>query len=268
MIALAGFIYLRTRTILIISLILVAGHNLLDNISFNEGTVVDVLWSFLHVQKSYVLGNGYAFGFYYPLIPWIGVMALGYCLGSWYNVNYPSDKRRRSLLITGVVSLITFFVLRYFNIYGDPSHWSSQSDTVMTMISFFNLEKYPPSLLYLSATLGISLLLLSALDGKDLSKFKSVTLFGKVALFYYVLHLFLIHMLALAAAVSTGFPWQSMIFPSSVGKGNLWLNGSYGFSLTEVYIVWISVILILYPLCVYWNYFKTRHKKKWWISYV
>ena len=268
MILLAGLIYLPTRTILIIGLILVTGHNLLDDISFKDGTMADVVWSFLHVQKSFDLGNGYSFGFYYPIIPWIGVMALGYCLGHLYDVEYSSEKRKKSLLLLGALSLSIFGGFRYFNIYGDPVPWNSQPETATTLISFFNLQKYPPSLLYLSATLGISFVLLAVMEGKNLSRWKPVTLFGKVALFYYVLHLFLIHILAVVAALLTGLPWQSMIFPSSVANGTPWLKGRYGFSLAEVYMVWISIILILYPLCVYWNSFKMWNKQKWWASYV
>jgi len=123
-------------------------------------------------------------------------------------------------------------------------------------------------MLYLLATLGISLLMLAAMEGKNLKRWRPVTLFGNVALFYYVAHVFLIHLLAVLAAVVTGYSWQSMIFPGSIAKGSALLNGSYGFSLWVVYLVWIMVVVLLYPLCVYWNAFKIKNKKQWWVSYL
>lgn len=123
-------------------------------------------------------------------------------------------------------------------------------------------------MLYLSVTLGIAFLLLAAMEEKNLIRWRPVTLFGNVALFYYVAHVFLIHILAVFAALLTGYSWQSMIFTGSLVDGNPLLNGSYGFSLWVVYLVWILVVVLLYPLCVYWSGFKMRNKKKWWISYV
>jgi uncharacterized membrane protein len=268
MIALSGLIYLRTRTIFFVGIVMVVGHNLLDGVSFKEGTLADVLWSFLHVQKSFDLGSGYTFTFLYPVIPWVGVMALGYCFGVLYNPDYSSKLRKTVIAQLGIICLLIFFTLRTANVYGDPVPWSRQTEISSTIMSFFNLQKYPPSMLYLSATLGISLLLLAAMEGKNLKRWQPVTLFGNVALFYYVAHVFIIHMLAVLAAVLTGYSWHSMIFPGSVAKGSTLLNGSYGFSLWVVYLVWMMVVALLYPLCVYWNGFKQRNKKKWWVSYL
>jgi len=268
MIVLSGLIYLRIRTIFFIGMALVVGHNLLDGIYFKEGTLADVVWSFLHVQKSFDLGNGYAFSFLYPVMPWVGVIALGYCFGRLFNPDYSSKQRKAVLSQLGILCLLVFITLRASNIYGDPVPWSKQAEFSTTIMSFFNLQKYPPSMLYLSATLGVSLLLLAAMEGKNLRRWRPVTLFGNVALFYYVAHMFLIHLLAVVASLLTGHGWQTLIFPGSVAKGNPLLNGSYGFSLWVVYLVWIMVVVILYPLCVYWNAFKIHNKKKWWVSYV
>ncbi len=268
MIVLSGLIYLRMKTIFIIGIVLVVGHNLLDGISFEEGSVADVLWSFLHVNKSFDFGGGYSFTFLYPVIPWVGVMALGYCFGLLYHPDYSSRKRKKVIIDLGTLCLLVFVIMRAINMYGDPLPWSKQTEAGATIMSFFNLQKYPPSMLYLLVTLGISLLLLGVLEGRNLKRWKPVTLFGNVALFYYVAHVFLIHLLAVVAAVFTGFPLYAMIFSASLAKGNPLLNGSYGFSLWMVYLVWIVVVLLLYPLCVYWNNFKIRNKKKWWVSYV
>jgi len=268
MIVLSGFIYLRVRTIFFIGIIMVVGHNLLDGIYFKEGTLADVVWSFLHVQKSFDIGNGYSFTFLYPAIPWVGVMALGYCFGTFFSPDYSSKQRKNVFSQLGILCLLVFITLRASNIYGDPVPWSKQAEFGTTIMSFFNLQKYPPSMLYLSATLGVSLLLLAAMEGKDLKRWRPVTLFGNVALFYYVAHVFLIHLLAVVASVLTGHGWQAMVFAGSIAKGTPLLNGSYGFSLWVVYLVWIMVVLILYPLCMYWNAFKIHNKKKWWVSYI
>ena len=268
MIVLSGLIYLRIRTIFFIGIIMVVGHNLLDGIYFKDGTLADVVWSFLHVQKSFDIGNGYSFTFLYPAIPWVGVMALGYCFGRLFNPDYSSKQRKNILSQLGILCLLVFITLRASNIYGDPVPWSKQAEFGTTIMSFFNLQKYPPSMLYLSATLGVSLLLLAAMEGKDLKRWRPVTLFGNVALFYYVAHVLLIHLLAVVASVLTGHGWQAMIFTESIAKGTPQLNGSYGFSLWVVYLVWMLVVGILYPLCVYWNSFKLNNKKKWWVSYV
>lgn len=268
MIVLAGLIHLRIHTIFFIGFIMVVGHNRLDNITFDDGSVADMLWAFLHIAKSFDLGHGYRFNSLYPLIPWAGVMALGYCLGRLYDVDFSSDRRRELLLILGALSLFIFMMLRLINRYGDPLPWSMQSEWSFSVMSFFNLQKYPPSLLYLLATLGISLLLLGLLEGREVTAWKPVSLFGKVALFYYVAHVYLIHLLAMTAAVLTGFSWRSMIFPGAFAKGTPELVGRYGFNLVQVYILWISVVLLLYPLCVFWNALKRRNKEKWWVSYV
>ncbi|AYB33130.1 DUF1624 domain-containing protein [Chryseolinea soli] len=268
MIVLAGLIHLPLSAIFFFGLALVVGHNRLDHIAFASGSTADVVWSFLHVSKVFDLGHGYRFSLLYPLIPWAGVMSLGYCLGRWYDADFTSDRRRELLLTLGALSLFIFVGLRLINRYGDPLPWSVQPEWPFTVMSFFNLEKYPPSLLYVLATIGISLTLLGLLEGKKVTAWKPVSLFGKVALFYYVAHIYLIHLLAMIAAVLTGFSWRSMIFSGAVAKGNPELVGHYGFSLPQVYIFWISVVLLLYPLCVFWNDLKIRNKEKWWVSYV
>lgn len=268
MITLACLIRFRLRIILITGLILVIGHNALDKVSFESGSVWDVLWSFLHVRKLYLMDNGYSFQFLYPVIPWIGVMALGYCLGRFYDQDYAIEKRKKAILQIGISGLFIFVILRWINIYGDPIPWVTQHDISGTIMSFLNVEKYPPSLLYLCLTLGVSLVVLGILEGQNLRRWRPVTVFGKVALFYYTAHIYMIHALALLAVVWMGFPWQAMIFKGLVKPDSPLLMGKYGFSLGETYLIWVAIILLLNPLCLYWNSFKSRNKLKWWVSYV
>ncbi|QHT65247.1 hypothetical protein GXP67_00435 [Rhodocytophaga rosea] len=135
-------------------------------------------------------------------------------------------------------------------------------------MSFFNLEKYPPSFLFLCLTLGIALLLLSGLEGRNLVRWQPITLFGKVALFYYILHLFAIHTLALLIVMLLGYPWQTMIFIGPTSQISPILQGKYGFDLVEIYLLWISIVSLLYPVCVSWYLLKNKNKSKWWVSYV
>jgi uncharacterized membrane protein len=268
MICLAMLIHLRLRVVMIVGLVLVIGHNTLDTISFEYGSLPDVLWSFLHVKKLYHLDHNYSFLFLYPLIPWFGVMALGYCLGNLFDQDYPVEKRKKTLLQIGSASLLIFFALRWLNIYGDPTPWAYQQSAGTTILDFLNVEKYPPSFLFLCFTLGVSILLLGLLEGRNLQSLKSITLFGKVPLFYYVAHIFAIHLLAVLAVVCLGFPWQTMIFIGSSGQPSPLLKGKFGFALAEVYMLWVSIIFLLYPLCKYWHTLKTRNTDKWWASYV
>jgi len=135
-------------------------------------------------------------------------------------------------------------------------------------MSFLNLEKYPPSLLYLCATLGITLVALGLVDGRDLAGWRPVVLFGRVALFYYVIHLYVIHALAVAAAVLTGYPWRTLVFLGQANDFPPEMKGKYGFSLRQVYLIWLGIVLLLYPCCRYWNELKGRHRSRWWVSYV
>lgn len=268
MITLSFLIYFPFKIILIMGLIMVVGHNSLDTVSFQSGTIAEVIWSFLHVRKLYIIGNDYSFLFLYPVIPWIGVMALGYCLGHLYDQRYRVQVRKKILLQIGSASLLLFFILRWTNVYGDPLPWTHQLTTGKTAISFFNVEKYPPSLLFLFLMLGVSLILLGLLEGQRLDRWKPITLFGKTSLFYYVVHIYVIHAIALLAVVITGYPWQTMVFIGGISTPSALLKGTFGFSLSQVYLIWIFIVLLLYPFCERWNSFKLKNKTKWWVSYV
>jgi uncharacterized membrane protein len=268
MILLSLLIHVPFSGILLIGIVVIALHNTLDNISFERGSVNDIIWSFLHQRNLYDLGNNYSFRFLYPIIPWFGVMAVGFCFGRLYDQNYFIANRKAVLLELGGLSLIVFVLLRTINSYGDPTPWKLQHQAGFTILSFFNVEKYPPSLLFLCCTLGISLVVLGLLEGKNLERWRPVTLFGKVALFYYVLHVYFIHFLALVTVSLMGYPWQTMIFLKAHSQPHPLIKGSFGFSLGATYLIWIGVLLALYPFCVYWNSFKIRNKAKWWVSYV
>ena len=266
MICLAGLIYLKDNIQIAIGVLMVAGHNLLDGITFSGTDPQALLWYFLHQQQFLVLTPKIVLVFAYPAIPWIGVMLLGYQLGRIYHKTYDREKRRRFLLNTGIAVLGLFFILRILNLYGDPVPWSTQDSTSMSIASFFNLNKYPPSLLYLCMTLGPSLLFLWLFDKSDHHNEKFLLVFGKVPLFYYLLHVLVIHIGALIAVELTGGDWRWMILSAeNFLSGQL---GSYGFSLPWVYLIWIAVVLICYPFSRMYMAYKLGNKDKWWLSYL
>jgi uncharacterized membrane protein len=262
MIALSGLIYLPKAAILAISLAMIFGHNLLDNFTVNNG-IGKYLWVILH-QPNVFPGRVNWFALY-PLVPWMGVMSLGYCLGTWYN-NMDVSWRRRLLLQTGIACTVLFVALRYTNWYGDAVLWSKQPSTSFTVLSFLNLSKYPPSLLYLLATLGPAMVFLSFTEKANGWLSKQVQVIGRVPMFYYLVHIYLIHIAAMVAAQLTpGHSWSDMLLTS-------WVNfdpklQGYGFSLTVTYLVWAGLVGILYFLCRWYDKYKRTHKH-WWLSYL
>jgi uncharacterized membrane protein len=263
MIVLAGLIYLPKKFILALSLIIIFGHNLLDNIHFDGS----YFWSMVHEPKKFEFIEGRTVLFGYSLLPWIAVMSLGYCFGSLYDATFDIQKRKRILNGLGIGSLVLFFILIAINKYGNPVKWTNYGDTTKTIMSIFDVNKYPPSLLYLLITLGGTFLFLAnaeKLKGKVVDFF---CVFGRVPFFYYILHIFLIHFIAVFAAEFTGFGWEIMVsMPKFVTRIEA-LKG-YGFNLITVYIIWIVVIALLYPLCKKFDAYKQNHKEKWWLSYL
>ena len=262
MIVLAGLIHLPKKIILWFSAIIIFGHNLLDGIDIKD----NFLWSILHQRNNHFIDETHYFGTIYALIPWIAVMSLGYCFGSLYDTTFDAQKRKKILNGLGFGSMLLFLILITFNTYGDPVKWSNYGINLKTLMSIFNVTKYPASLLYLLVTLGGAFLFLAnseKLKGKVVDFF---CVFGRVPFFYYIIHLYLIHFFALLAAEFTGFGWQSMILPKFITRVEE-LKG-YGFNLITVYLIWFIVIALLYPLCKKFDTYKQSHKEKWWLSYL
>ena len=262
MVVLAGLVWLPRMVVLLFSLVVICGHNLLDGVHFPDS----ILWSVLHEFGRFPLGGGRTLFVGYPLIPWIGVMALGYCFGVLYDSAYDSAKRKSMLNIIGVSSILLFVVIRYINIYGDPMPWQHFGTHLQSLMSFMNPNKYPPSLSYLLMTLGPALIFLANSEKLKGSVVDFFCTFGRVPFFYYIIHIYLIHILAMIAAQLSGFGWHAMILHKFVTQVEE-LKG-YGFPLWVVYAVWASVIISLYPLCKRFADYKMAHKEKWWLSYL
>lgn len=201
----------------------------------------------------------------YPLVPWIGVTALGFSLGQVYN--WSSPDRRTFFLRTGVGLMIAFLIMRGFNGYGDPSKWSVQSTITMTAVSFLNTSKYPPSLLFLLMTLGPVMLLLRAFESGTPSFLKPALVFGRVPMFYFMLHFFLIHLLAVIACYSIHGSAHWMFESPDMNNYPFTAPPNWGFPLPIVYTAWISVVLISYPLCRWFAALKQRRNDVW-LSYL
>ena len=262
MIILAALIYLPRNYILLISLLLICFHNLLDNVHFPG----NVLWSVVHEQMIYKFSGNKILLIGYPIVPWFAVMALGYYFGSLYDKSFDNSKRKKLLNSIGIIAVATFVVLRLANLYGDPKQFKEFGSFSQNLISFLNPNKYPPSLLYLLMTLGAAFLFLAnteKLKGRIVNFFCT---FGRVPFFYYILHIYIIHIIAMIMAQISGWGWKKMILSTFIAfEPNM---KGYGYSLWIVYVIWISVILLLYPLCKKFDKYKQAHKEKWWLSYL
>lgn len=258
MLVLAALVYLPLRAIGIFAVVMIAGHNLLDSIAPAAFGAWAPLWTLLHVRGMVPVGF-----VSYPLIPWVGVMALGFAMGPLYDM--VSLQRRRILRLAGTGALLLFLVLRLMNGYGDPHPWQAHASLGATLMSFFDVEKYPPSLLYLLVTLGLAWHVLAAVEfisGTMTAKLARVLeMFGRVPLFFYVLHIALAHLLAGLLAYSLGF--GDAVLTNIFAM----LPKHWGFGLPVVFCAWITVLALLYPACRWFGALK-RRRNDWWLAYL
>jgi len=266
MMVLSGLVYMRMRYILLVAVVLIAGHNILDNVHVPGTGAWAFFWSILHEPKEFAYGRVDIF-VQYPLLPWMGLMAFGYYLGQLYAPGYDREKRRNILLYLGSSMLVLFFFLRCFNLYGDVAPWSIQKNYVFNLMSLINVTKYPPSLLYILVTIGPALILLDLIE-KPLNKLtQKISVYGRVPFFYYVVHIYLIHVFAMIAAKISGYKWSDMILKTKVYRTPE-LKG-YGFNLLTTYLLWIGLVLLLYPMCKWFDTYKRKHQAtKYWLTYL
>jgi uncharacterized membrane protein len=266
MIVLAAFVNLGMNWILGLALLLIAGHNLLDDFHVSGDGTFAFVWALLHDPKVFEFGR-FKVSVTYPVLPWIGIIALGYFFGSFYHNHFDPPKRKKILLFTGIISVILFIVLRTINEYGDSAHWSLQKNFVFDILSFLNVTKYPPSLLYILATLGPAMIFLALTESPLNRQTKRIAIFGRVPFFYYMIHLYMIHFLAIIGAMILGYHWSVMILSDKVNHSPQ-LAG-YGFDLNMVYLIWAILILYLYPACKWFDRYKREHQSsRWWLTYL
>jgi len=254
MIALAALVRLPRWALGAMAILMIAGHNLLDGVAPENFGQWASLWNVVHVQGR----TSYAFVLY-PLIPWIGVMALGFCAGALFELE--AQRRRSILLGAGTLAILLFVVLRAGNAYGDPQAWIAQSTPMLTFLSFINVHKYPPSLLYLLITLGLAALLLARVEMARGRLVEILNTFGSAPLFFYVVHIMLAHLAAGVVALATGH--GDRVLTSLF----LFAPEEWGFELPGVYVAWIAVLFALYPACRWFANLK-RRRSAWWLSYL
>jgi uncharacterized membrane protein len=265
MIILAGLVYLPGRLVLAVSALAVVGHNAFDGFT-PEGPIASLVWSFLHVRGFIDFAGFKLFSFAYPLMPWPFVMALGFELGRLYSTDVDPAGRRRVLWQVGAACVAVFVLLRLVNVYGDPIPWSVQATPLFTVWSFFNVNKYPPSLLFLLITLGPALIFLAISENWRGRIADWLATVGRVPLFFYVIHIYVIHALGAIAAGATGYGAEGIVIDFWVTEQPE-LDG-YGFNLGVVYLIWVAVVVALYPACAWYDRYKMSHKDNRWLSYL
>jgi uncharacterized membrane protein len=255
MIVLAALIRLPVWAVTTFSLVLILGHNAFDGIKPESFGSAAWIWYVLHVSGAYKAGSFDILAFY-PLIPWVGVMSLGYCIGQVYG--WEAMHRKKWLLGVGITACVAFVLVRGSNLYGNLSPWSHQATPTFTVFSFLNCTKYPPSLCYLLMTLGPGLIALSLLERPTPRVLRPALVYGRVPFFYYILHIPLIHAVGVLA--------NTLVHSSSFARKGAGPSADLGFSLPIVYLAWICIVASLYPACCWFADLKRRRRDAW-LSY-
>jgi uncharacterized membrane protein len=267
MVVLAALVWLPIPALVTVSLAVIVLHNTLDGVTADRFGSAAPLWNVLHQPGAFTVGGTTVF-IGYPLVPWIAVMALGFCAGPLFLMERP--RRRRILVGIGAAAVAWFLAERAINAYGDPVPWVTQPSPLYTVLSFLNTTKYPPSLDFLLMTLGPAFLLLAWLDRPGLKRSNPLVVFGRVPLFYFVVHFYLAHLAAvLLAFIRYGGSAKAFAFhrvPSLGGAADVFPPG-FGESLLVVYVVWAVILLALYPVCRWFAELKAR-RRDWWLSYL
>lgn len=266
MIVMALCIQLPYKAIFGMGAVIVIGHNILDFPGFSyvkQNLWIQFLFSAKFSLHSYA--PDHFFMIVYSFLPWTGVMLLGYCLGKLFAGSVDAAYRRKMLIRIGLTITVAFVVIRFINVYGDPVPWASQPrGMTYTFLSFLNLNKYPPSLSFLCMTIGPALLFLVWFE-KIQNRFATImNIYGRVPMFYYVLHFYLIHLILVVVFYAQGFGAKDIVSPNNPF---FFRPNGVGFGLVGVYIVWMSIVVLLFPLCKKFAAYKSSHKQ-WWLSYV
>jgi uncharacterized membrane protein len=258
MVLMAALVRLSPSWVLALGVIIVSGHPLLASVDAAQLGAWGLLWRLCMEPGPAGVVHGFIA---YPFIPWFGVMCVGYGLGSIFRQE--QDRRRRSLLVLGLLALTTFVIVRALNLYGDPAAWSAQRSVTGSVLSFMNVSKYPPSLLYVLVTLGTSLLLALPLERLGGALRHVLLAFGRTPLMTYILHVYLVHLLGIALGVSSGLSPE--IYFNFFGDPVRHVGS--GFSLPWVYAIWLLALVLLYPISRRFARLKSE-RREWWLSYL
>jgi uncharacterized membrane protein len=262
-IVLALLLKLPANVLGVTGLVIIFGHDLVSLIPLQAGSLAMTAFSPFFSPSVFPLFTGHVFIIAYPPLPWLGIMLVGFAAGRLFEL--PEERRKRMFVRIGFSALFLFAALRYSNWYGDPMTWASQKNAVLTFLSFMNVSKYSPSLLFCLLMLGILFLIL-ALTEHIRNRFTRIAnVYGKVPLFYFVVHFYLIHILLLIVLFLQGFHWQDLNFASgSFGRPKAADNG---LPLFAVYLVWLGLVASLYRPCRWFANYKSTHQN-WWLHYL
>lgn len=241
---------------------ILAFHNLISFTPAPDASVFMKLFSALWTPGVFPYGANKLFFVGYPPIPWLGIMLAGFGAGHYFTL--PDDRQRAIFLKSGLLTIASFFVLRAVNIYGDPAKWSVQKNALFTALSFVNVTKYPPSLLFCLLFLGLMLLIISLVQGVRNKWTAVVCVYGKVPLFYFLVHWYIIHPLVFVMVFLQGFHASDMLFGSNFGRP----KAGSGIGLWAVYLIWAGIVLLMYPLCKWYGRYKSQHPEMKWLRYL
>lgn len=264
MVILGLMIWLPFEIILAVGLLIVLGHNTLDFYEKDQTTPFSATYDLIHRRGAHSLWGKHQLLILYPFLPWTGLMMLGYCLGKVLR-NNDAAYRKRFLIIAGISTIALFIILRLINVYGDPAPWSPQPNGFYTFLSFINSTKYPPSLFFMCMTIGPALLLMAWWDNIQNGFTKIVSVYGRVPFFYFLVHLFVIHLFSAVTYFMRGHSFAEGTNPTAFIK---FIQPGEGFHLRYVYLVWLAVVISLYPVCKWYDRYKTNHKERKWLSYL
>jgi uncharacterized membrane protein len=253
---------LPPRIIGMIGLAILVFHNLIPLSTVTGMPFFEKMGASLFSPISFPLGGGRVFVMGYPPIPWLGIMLTGFGAGSFFQLS--EEKQKSVFLKAGLAAIVLFIILRAMNIYGDPNPWTVQKNPFYTFLSFINVTKYPPSLLFCLLFLGIMFLILSMVQGTK-TKWKAiVAIYGKAPLFYFLVHWYIIHPVVFIMIFLQGFKGSDMVFGSNFGRP----KAGSGLELWAVYLIWIGVVILMYPLCKWYGKYKAEHRQNKWLRYV
>ena len=265
MVALAALVRLPYAALLAIGLGMIVLHNLTDGVDARSFGAFAWLWQVLH-QQSLIATRGPLLIVAYPLVPWIGVMAVGFCFGRIYRL--PAERRRQLLIRLGLTLTAAFVAIRTANGYGDPRPWAAQGTPLLTLVAFLNCTKYPPSLAFLLMTLGPAIACLGWIDGMRPGARNPLLVFGRVPLLYFVLHIPLIHVLAIAMTwIRYGAAPFLFLPPPTLGTPRNVFPPDYGWDLWVVYAITAVAVALLYPVCLWFARLRAR-RREWWLGYL
>jgi uncharacterized membrane protein len=266
MILLGLFVRTSTKLIAAVGIILVFGHNIIDYMQLPKEGTAHVLWSMFFTARGSVVpyAETRLLIFTYAILPWTGVLFLGYCFGTVYKKIDDEIKRRKVMLSIGFATVLFFIVVRFINLYGDPAHWSVQKNSLYTFFSFINTTKYPPSLCYITMTIGPALIFLSSMETVTNKATNILSTYGRVPFFYFVLHFYLIHIICVVFFFATGHTSKDIV---DANVPFLFRPQNFGFGLPVVYAIWLFVVLVLYKPCKWFDQYRRTHTQ-WWLSYL